>query len=180
MLDKLDIPSYDHVVVLSPFERLSAEAADAQTLIVLLHLRDISEQSGCKFPIVTELMKESNRNVARVARVDDVIVSNQLVSLVLAQMSQNKDRLPTLLGLTDPEGHHLQLKPASDYVTLGLPVNFYTVVESAKRFGHLALGYCVQTESEDVTQDFGVRLNPHKSAKITFVEGDRLIIVAKD
>lgn len=177
MLDELDIPSYDHVVVLSPFDQLSAEAADAQTLIVLLHLRDISEQSGCKFPIVTELMQESNRNLARV---DDVIVSNELVSLVLAQMSENKDRLPTLLGLTDPEGNHLQLKPASDYVALGFPVNFYTVVESAKRCDHLVLGYCIETGAEDASQGFGVRLNPNKSERITFVQGDRLIVVAKD
>jgi hypothetical protein len=180
MLDELDIPSYNHVVVLSPFDRLSADAADAQTLIVLLHLRDISERSGCKFPIVTELMEESNRNLARVARVDDVIVSNQLVSFVLAQMSENKDRLPALLGLTDPEGNHLQLKPAEDYVVLGSPVNFYTVVESAKRCGHLVLGYCVETEAQDASQEFGVRLNPKKSARITFVQGDRLIVVAKD
>jgi voltage-gated potassium channel Kch len=180
MLDELDIPSYDHVVVLSPFDRLSAEAADAQTLIILLHLRDISEKSGHKVPIVTELMEESNLNLARVARVDDLIVSNQLVSLVLAQMSENKERLPTLLGLTNPEGNHLQLKPAEDYVKLGSPVNFYTVVESAKRCGHLVLGYCVETEAKDASKGFGVRLNPNKSERITFVQGDRLIVVAKD
>ncbi|MBV9388607.1 MAG: hypothetical protein JOZ78_19465, partial [Chroococcidiopsidaceae cyanobacterium CP_BM_ER_R8_30] len=180
VLDELDIPSYDHVVVLCPFDRLSAEAADAQTLIVLLHLRDISERSGHKFPIVTELMQESNRNLAKVARVDDVIVSNQLMSLVLAQMSENKDRLPTLLGLTDPEGNHIQLKPAEDYVVLGSPVNFYTVIESAKRCGHLVLGYCVQTELEDASKEFGMQLNPNKSARITFAQGDQLIVVAKD
>ncbi|MBV8885842.1 MAG: NAD-binding protein [Chroococcidiopsidaceae cyanobacterium CP_BM_RX_35] len=180
LLEELNIPSYDHVVVLSPFERLSAQAADAQTLIVLLHLRDISERSGYKFPIVTELMEESSRNLARVARVDDVIVSNQFVSLVLAQISENKDRLPTLLGLTNPEGNHLQLRPTEDYVELGCPVNFYTVVESAKRYGHLVLGYCVEKEAEDTSKIFRVQLNPDKSERITFVQSDRLIVVAKD
>lgn len=179
-LDELDIPAYNHVVVLSPFDRLPAEMADEQTLLILLHLRDISELTGLKVPIVTELMEESNLNLARVTRVDDVIVSNQLVSFVLAQMSQNKERLPTLFGLTNPEGNHIQLKPAEDYVKLGCPVNFYTVVESAKRCGHLVLGYCVDTEAEDASKDFGVRLNPNKSEMITFVQSDRLIVVAKD
>lgn len=180
LLDKLDIPSYDHVIVLSPFDELPSQAADAQTLIVLLHLRDISERTGSKFSIVTELREESNANLARVTRVDDVIVSNQLVSLILAQMSENKDRLPTLLGLTNPEGDHLQLKPPEDYIALGHAVNFYTVVESAKKHGHLVLGYCLEAEAEDAQSNFGVRLNPPKSAKITFCQGDRLIIVAKE
>ncbi len=180
LLDQLDIPAYDHVIVLSPFDKLPPQAADAQTLIVLLHLRDIRERAGRKFPIVTELMEESNLNLARVARVDDVIVSNQSMSFVLAQMSDNKDRLPTLLELTNPEGNHLQLKPAEDYLELGCPVNFYTVVESAKGSGHLVLGYCVETEAEEANKNFGVRLNPNKSARIKFVPGDRLIVVATE
>jgi hypothetical protein len=180
LLDELDVPTYDRVVVLSPLNRVSAEVADAETLIVLLHLRDISERSGRKFPIITELVEERNRNLARVARVDDVIVSNQLVSCVLAQMSQNKDRLPTLLGLLNPDGQHLQLKSVDDYVALGSSVNFYTVVESAKRCGHLAIGYCIAGKAEDANQNFGVRLNPNKADRITFASGDRLIVVAKD
>lgn len=180
LLDELDIPAYDRVVVLCPFNRASAEVADAETLIVLLHLRDISERSGRKFPIITELMQESNRNLVRVARVDDVIISNQLVSLLLAQISQNRERLPTLLRLLDPDGQHLQLKPVEDYVALGNPVNFYTVVESAKRCGHLAIGYCIATEADDANQNFGVRLNPNKAARMTFTHSDRLIVVAKD
>jgi voltage-gated potassium channel Kch len=180
LLDALDVPTYDRVVVLSPFDRLTAELADAETLIVLLHLRDISDQSGRRFPIISQLMKESNRNLARVAQADDVIVSNQLVSLVLAQMSQNRDRLPAIQGLTDPDGNHLQLRLAEDYVALGHPVNFYTVVESAKRFGHLVIGYCVEAEAKDESSDYGVRLNPKKSDSVTFVEGDRLIVVAQD
>lgn len=180
LLDALEIPTYDRVVVLSPFNRVSAETADAETLIVLLHLRDISERSGRKFPIITELMEESNRNLARVARVDDVIVSNQLVSCVLAQMSQNRDRLPALLGLLNPDGDHLQLKPVEDYVVLGEPVNFYTVVESAKRCGHLAIGYCIASAADDASQNFGVWLNPNKAARMRFNPCDRLVVVAKD
>lgn len=180
LLDALDIPAYDRVVILSPFDRLTAELADAETLIVLLHLRDISNQSERRFPIISQLMKESNRNLARVAQADDVIVSNQLVSLVLAQMSQNRDRLPALQGLLNPDGNHLQLRLAEDYVALGHPVNFYTVVESARRFGHLVIGYCVEAEAQDESCDYGVRLNPKKSDSVTFVEGDRLIVVAQD
>ena len=180
LLDSLNVPAFDRVVVLSPFDRLTADQADAETLIVLLHLRDISDKAGRRFPIISQLMKESNRNLARVAQVDDVIVSNQLVSLVLAQMSQNRDRLPAIQGLTDPDGNHLQIRLAEDYVALGHPVNFYTVVESARRFGHLVIGYCVEAEARDESCDYGVRLNPRKSDRVTFVEGDRLIVVAKD
>jgi hypothetical protein len=180
LLDQLDIPSYDRVVVLSPLHPVSAQEADAQTIITLLHLRDISERSKRKFPIVTELMEESNLNLARIAQVDDVIVSSQLVSLVLAQMSQDKRRLPALLGLIDPDGQNLKLKGVEDYVALGIPVNFYTVIESAKRWGHLVLGYCVEAQVGNESQNFGVRLNPNKAHTVTFIKGDLLIVVAKD
>ena len=86
-----------------------------------------------------------------------------------------------LIGTTpDTEGDHLQLKPPEDYIALGYAVNFYTVVESAKKHGHLVLGYCLEAEAEDAKRNFGVRLNPPKSARITFSQGDRLIIVAKE
>jgi K+/H+ antiporter YhaU regulatory subunit KhtT len=180
LLDELTLVNYDHVIVLSSYEHLSPELADAETLIVLLHLRDIGERSGRRFPIVTEIMEENNCDIIQLAQVDDVIVSNKLVSLILAQMSQNPACLPALLGLLDPDGNHLQLKPAGDYVTLGIPINFYTVVASAQRCHHLVLGYCLESEGEKAEKNFGVRLNPNKSEKVTFVEGDRLIIVAKD
>ena len=41
VLARLDIPSYDHVMVLSYSDTMTAQAADTRTLVTLLHLRQM-------------------------------------------------------------------------------------------------------------------------------------------
>jgi hypothetical protein len=45
LLDRLDLGSYDHVIVLGEFDTLDAQEADARTLTTLLRLRSIHEQT---------------------------------------------------------------------------------------------------------------------------------------
>ncbi|NTW98287.1 MAG: potassium transporter TrkA, partial [Oscillochloris sp.] len=78
VLDSLDLKSYQHVIVLSYSDTLDTQAADARTLVTLLHLRDIADQIGHPFSIVSEMLDIRNRDLARVTRVDDFIVSERL------------------------------------------------------------------------------------------------------
>ncbi len=179
-LDKLDIPSYEHVIILSYSDLLKTQDADARTLITLLHLRDIAQQSSKKFSIVSEMMDIQNRDLAQVTQADDFIVSEKLVSLMLAQVSENAELLAVFEDLFDPDGSEIYLKPVHDYVRPGQAVNFYTVVESARRQDQVALGYRLLAEANNPASDYGVRLNPKKSEKITFSAGDRIIVLAED
>ena len=97
---------------------------------------------------------------------------------MLAQVSENKALNAVFEDLFDPEGSEVYLKPASDYVALGRPVNFYTVVESARRQGEIALGYRLQGLSTDPSRAYGVVINPDKSDLVTFGERDRVIVLA--
>ena len=49
-LDALEIPSYDHVILLSHASEGSGGDADSRTLVSLLHLREIADRSGRSFP----------------------------------------------------------------------------------------------------------------------------------
>ena len=64
---------------------------------------------------------------------DDFIVSEHLVSLMMSQLSENADLFAVFTDLFDPEGSEIYLKPVGDYVVTGEPVNFYTVLEAARR-----------------------------------------------
>jgi hypothetical protein len=178
-LDGLDIPSYDHVIVLSYSEWLEPQEADARTLITLLHLRDIADKSGHPFSITSEMMDIRNRELAEVTRADDFVVSNRLVSLMIAQLAENKRLQPVFADLFDPEGAEIYLKPAEDYVTTGRAVTFYTVVDAARRRGEIALGYRLQAQANDAGQSYGVHLNPNKSEQITLSGQDRVIVLAE-
>ena len=121
-----------------------------------------------------------NRALAEVTRADDFIVSDRIVSLMLSQVSENKQLNAVFADLFDPGSSEIYLKPASEYVALGEPVNFYTVVESARRRGQVAFGFRLGAESGDPAKSYGVRLNPDKSAAITFAEGDKVVVLAEE
>ncbi len=178
-LDALTIPSYNHVIVLSYSDALDAQEADARTIVTLLHLRDIADKSGQSFSIVSEMMDVRNRELAEVTRADDFVVSNRLVSLMIAQLAENQQLARVFEDLFDPEGIEIYLKAADDYVVIGIPVNFYTVLESAKRRGEIALGYRLHAQAADAALSYGVHLNPTKSEMVTLAVQDRVIVLAE-
>jgi voltage-gated potassium channel Kch len=169
----------DHVIVLSYSDALETQRADAKTLITLIHLRDVSDHAGYTFSMVSEMLDVRNRDLAEVARADDFIVSDRLVSLILAQISENKALSPVFTDLFDPDGSEIYLKPASRYVKLGTPVNFYTVVVSASQMGEVAFGYRLNEFAYKGAQAYGVVINPNKSENVAFGEEDKIIVLAE-
>jgi voltage-gated potassium channel Kch len=178
-LNQVNLPSYDHIIVLSYSDTLEAQEADSQTLITLLHLRAIGEQTGEPLSIVSEILDNRNRELAEVTRADDFIVSDKLVSLMLAQISEHKKLAAVFADLFDPEGSELYLKPAGNYIALGEPLNFYTVVEAAQRRGEVAIGYRLRAQAGEVSQAYGVHINPDKAQMVTFTAEDRIIVLAE-
>jgi len=99
---------------------------------------------------------------------------------MLSQISENKELAAVFQDLFDPEGSELYLKPAEDYVELGRPLNFYTVVEAARQRGEVAIGYRHHAEAHDPARSYGVRVNPPKSVPVTFSREDRVIVLAEN
>lgn len=179
-LDELLSGTCDHVILLPYSDTLDVQQADARTLITLLHLRDIADHTGYSYSIVSEMLDIRNRNLAEVAQADDFVVSDRLISLVMSQISENKALGAVFTDLFDPEGSEIYLKPAANYVEPGKPVNFYSVMEAAKRQGETALGYRVLAQANDASRAYGVVLNPDKSVPVTFAEQDRIIVLAEE
>ncbi len=180
LLDVLEIETYDHVVILCNSDRLSVQQADARTLTTLLHLRDLAERSGHHFSIVSEMLDVRNRQLAEVARPDDFIVSEKLVSLLLSQIAENKALNLVFGDLFDPAGSEIYLKPVEAYARLDEPLSFYTLVEAARRRGEVAFGYRLVSLAEDSARSYGVVVNPIKSEQVAFAADDRLIVLAEN
>lgn len=180
VLDSLGVAGYDQIILLCYSDHLDVQEADARTLITLLHLRDMAEKGGHDFRIVSEMLDVRNRELAEVTQADDFIVSNKLTSLMLSQVSESRELSAVFADLFDPEGSEIYLKPAGDYVELGIPVNFYTVIEAARRRGEVAIGYRQMASAKDADKAYGVAVNPKKSEKVTFYEADRVVVLAED
>jgi len=180
VLDGLGVEGYDHIIVLCDSDVLDSERADARTLITLLHLRDIASRLGVDLSIVSEMLDVRDRALAEVARADDFIVSDRLISLMIAQVAENKHLNAVFADLMDPEGSEIYLKPAGDYVALGQQIPYVAIVESARRRGETAIGYRIATEASNASLAYGVHVNPAKTALVTFGPDDRVIVVAED
>jgi hypothetical protein len=95
-------------------------------------------------------------------------------------LSENGALFDVFTDIFDPEGAEIYLKPAGDYVAIGKPVNFYTVVEAARRRGQTAIGYRITAEAGRADKSYGVHTNPRKSESTTFAPDDKVIVIAED
>jgi voltage-gated potassium channel Kch len=180
LLESLQPESFDHILVLAYRDHLEPEAADSRTLITLLHLREIAAGLGTDFNIVSEMLDDRNRRLAEVTRADDFIVSDNIISLMMAQISENAALNEVYNHLFSSEGSEIYLRPAQWYVTLGEPVDFYTVIEGASRRGETAFGYRDATPPGAGDGQAAIHVNPLKTDKHVYEEGDLIIVLAED
>lgn len=179
-LEGLDVPSFDHIIVLADRDSPDPQRADARTLVTLLHLRELGDRAGTELSIVSEMLDDRNREIAQVTRAQDFIVSDKLISLVVTQLSENRELLGVFDALLSSAGSEIYLKPAELYIRPGETVNFYSVLESARRRGETAIGYRVMKWEREAGHRYGVTLNPAKSEPISFAVGDSVIVLAEN
>lgn len=178
LMDSLNLEQYHHVIVQAD-PHTSLQNSDAQVLVTLLHLRDIQQHAGARYNIVAEMLDVRNRELASVTKVDDFIVSNHLISMLMAQLSENPALLPVFEDLFNADGSEIYLKPARHYAQPGTPVTFATLVESARQMGETAIGYRIRAQKDDAEKGFGVVTNPNKLEIVSLSEGDKLIVLAQ-
>ncbi|NUK19901.1 CASTOR/POLLUX-related putative ion channel [Streptomyces lunaelactis] len=203
-LAKLDVPSYDSLIVIGETEPAASASAsvsacgsasdtpvaphapvtdpearaDDRTLVTLLHLRAIGDAAQRELALTTEMSDDGNRLLAPARGGADFIVSGRLISLLMTQISESPYLAEVFEELFRAEGHEFHLKPAADYVRAGHEVSFATAVESARRRRECAVGYRLRARSA-TGPDYGVRINPDKRRRIRFSEEDWLIVLAE-
>jgi voltage-gated potassium channel Kch len=180
VLDALEVDGFDHVIVLAYKETLDTQRADAKTLITLLQLRDIEEKAGIDLNIVSEMLDDRNRELAEVTKADDFIVSDKLISLMLSQVSENKQLTEVFETLFSSAGSEVYLRPFENYIVANAEVDFYTVLEAARQRGETAIGYRIAARSRSAADAYGVTINPKKHDTIRFAAGDKIIVLAED
>lgn len=150
------------------------ENSDSQTLLKLILLRDIADNTNLRFSITTEMQNVDNQRLASQARVDDFVIGSNFASLLMAQISEEPKIMEVITDILDEEGSELYMKPIADYVQPDTPVNGYVLAESAARKREVFIGYRhVNDQRPDVV------VNPNKEAPVTFAEKDLIIVIAE-
>ncbi|HET7722037.1 MAG TPA: hypothetical protein VFK43_18845, partial [Acidimicrobiales bacterium] len=156
---------YDHVVVLGYRDALTPAHADARTLLTLLTLSGVRGRAR----VVAEVLDSRDAIIAERTGADDLVVSDQLSSLMIAQLTERPELNHVLGELFHATGASISLRPADLYVAAG-SVPYATVVAAARAQDQVALGYRLAGGQ--------VVLNPPKSATVTLSPDDQVVVLA--
>ena len=159
-----------HVVVLSDRGK-NEEAADTETMIRIIRLRNIKKKYGLDFSITAEMRCENNRRLIVRDVTDDFIVASDLSSMMLAQVTEDTRRLPLFRELLDENGSELYLKPASALELGGMEISVSDLRSRVYAYGYILLG--LRTDADPF-----MVLDDHKD--VTLGASDRLILLGKE
>lgn len=172
---------YNEVIILGYRNAISEAEADAQTMLTMLQMNQLFETQGNGVEptrLVAEILDSRKAELARVAAADDLVVSDNLAALLIAQISENPALAPVFDDLFDADGAAINVKPIEHYVPVGKSVEFAQLVAIARTHGESAIGYRFGG-SHKGDASTGVELNPDKTTEFTPVPGDSLIVIGK-
>ena len=184
-LNEIDPQSFDSLLILSP-GGATIEEMDAFVISLLIRIRQILRNSGKRqWPkLITEVMDSENIDIILNSGVEDFMVSNQFVSQIMAQVSEEPLALDVYDDLFQAEGSELYIKPISYYFPFdgkeSITVAYGECVHAAQLRGEVILGAQLHPRQKEKDKMFGISLIPDKNQEFTFTKEDGLIALAKD
>ena len=186
-LAKLQLHQYHSISLLSGTGK-NAEEIDAKTLTILLEIQQIFKQyaqhtgEAVSTELIAEIINTEDTDLVIKAGVKDFLLSNQLVSKILAQVSQEPDVMSIYQDLFSAEGSELYIKPISLYFPEEklADVTFADCVLAAQSRDELCIGVKIKAEANNKAQMFGIKLIPSLEQKFMLSSEDTLIVLAED
>lgn len=182
-LQEIEPFNYDNVIILSQdLDDQSADKIDSDTLIILLWLRKIKEGVGHdKTKIITQVLNSENQEIITQTDVDDFIISNKLITMILAQLSEAPLIKLVYDDLFSEDGSEIYVKPAHLYFeTFPQKLVFADLIAIAGQRSEICLGIRKASLRKDVKSNFGVKLNLGKTDEISLEEDDFLVVLSED
>ncbi len=191
-LNEIKPQNFDSILILSP-GGTTIEEMDAYVISLLIRIRQILIKSnGAKsgsdsrqWPkLITEVMDSENIDIILNSGVEDFMVSNQFVSQIMAQVSEEPMALDVYDDLFQAEGSELYIKPVSYYFdfkdeeTMTIP--YGECVQAAKLRNEVILGLQIHADQKSKDDMFGIVLIPSKEEEFTLSSKDGLIALAED
>jgi K+/H+ antiporter YhaU regulatory subunit KhtT len=180
---KLKPEQYDNVIILSG-DGGNSELRDSETIAKLLEFRNYfktSVKKAVKTQLITEVADSENIEVIQEAGVKDFLISNQFVSKIYAQVSEEPSVLEIYDDLFSEEGSEVYLKPVSMFLaTIPESITFGELCAAALKRNESCFGVRLLSEETDMDKNFGIYVNPAKDKIFTLSGSDWLITLAED
>lgn len=169
-LEKLPWRSFTSIMILSDQSReMDIMHSDSHSLASLLLIRDLqtrtlkaisgsdSKPDFCK--CISEILDPRTQRTistsATILRLSEFIQSNELVSCILAMISESRDVRVILDELLGPQGAYFEVEPSTRYCEVNEKVSFWQLAKRAMTRGDILCGYQVRDGEETI-------LNPER------------------
>ncbi|XP_065630476.1 ion channel DMI1, partial [Quercus suber] len=169
-LENLPLEKFDSILILAD-ELLedSVVQADSRSLATLLLIRDIQSErlqhkdrnstslrfsgfshsswirqmqnASDKSIILSEILDSRTRNLVSVSRISDYVLSNELVSMALAMVAEDKQINRVLEELFAGKGNEMCIKPAEFYLLDQEVLCFYDIMIRGRQRQEIVIGY---------------------------------------
>ncbi|NNJ55937.1 MAG: hypothetical protein HKP14_07385 [Bacteroidia bacterium] len=180
-LEAIDPSHFENIIILSQNSDISSpDKIDSDTLIILLLLREMSKESSNP-KIITQVLNSENQQLINQTDVDDFIISNKLITMVLAQLSE-EPRIKILYDdIFSEDGSEIYVKPANLYFdSFPQKITFGDAMGIANKRNEVCLGIRKADKLKDIQNNFGVTLNLPKDKVIELLEDDYLVVLSED
>jgi len=183
----LNLWEFDSILVLTESHRgQEGLTSDSRTMITTLLCRHIqkecAEEGRVTFRgnnpttaiVIPEISDPRTAALLGLAKAQDFIVSGDLISMALGQMSEEADIHQLLAGLFSPEGNEMHIKDVRLFCTAGETLSFWEIMNRARQRCEVAMGYNRPGFEEPILNP------PNKSERITWRTGDQIVVIAED
>lgn len=99
------------------------------------------QQASDKSIIISEILDSRTRNLVSVSRISDYVLSNELVSMALAMVAEDKQINRVLEELFAEEGNEMCIKPAEFYSFDQEELSFYDIMIRGRQRQEIIIGY---------------------------------------
>ena len=162
----------DEVIVLGYRNSLSFDDADTRTLLTLLAFEQVRKRNQLlDLRIVAEILDQRNISLAKSAGVDDFVVSDEMTSLFLAQLSERFELGAVFADLFSRDGCSIDFVQGKT-LSASSAKSFADIVVTAARNGQTAIGFR-RLDTGDVV------INPAKSDQLLLNEDDEVLVIAR-
>jgi len=192
-LARLPLHTYNLIIILADESyQDDTQTADSRTLTSMLLLRELvkgeylrrnkelsKEEVGEL--IFSEVLDPQTRSLIQLANISNYVMSNDLISSVLAQVSENRSMNGILQYLMAADGSEVYLKSARLYAMEGEEVNYWGIMSRARSMGQCAIGYRKFGAEPHGYFEVAHQLNPSdRDDRQTWNEQDQIIVIAED
>ncbi|MCD4707336.1 MAG: hypothetical protein K8S62_06325 [Candidatus Sabulitectum sp.] len=164
---------HDSIMVISgKNSEMSDEEADSECIVTLLILRDIAERYGDRWnaTVVSEIRNPRNRRLATAAGIDDFVISNEVCSMIMAQLVIQPSLSQVYEEIFDPSGCEVQLRKVSLYKSR----NFSNLAGEGLARREVVLGWLTGTGLKS-----RVCLNPRRDIPLPSDRDTRIVVIAE-